>query len=689
MVDLFQPVVKLLRDRIRDASFWASLMAATAGYFTFTRLLQDWLYRNTQRPADLFASYGEKFVNPEPLEIPLYFLAYLVIPLLALAVQSAARRSAPLLKSRPRQRWVAAGGVAIVLGVALVVVPWERAVAFSQQVFAYLQTRGVGRALWLVFNKRLFAAAVVTAGTGITFLIAWLVQRRRPLPLTPPPALERGLARWGFLVVPVLALLVFHPNFPVEPHHASYFMGPVNDQLHGKPLFYATSSLYGIVSHYFLLAVFGLGILPFTYPALIALMMAAFFSFLAGLYVVLRHWLRSPTYAAAATLAVYSILYLFNTSPTRSVYNFPAMTPWRFLLVIPVFALLVRFARTGKSIARHVAVALASLAVFWNLETGLAISAATFFALLAGGTGKNIARAAKLMAQFCLWGGVFFSLINGVNFLVYGKLPLWVAYFKEIGEFARGVAMTPLPAIGLFLVLVLASLAVILTQIFRAPGAPLDLPLLFFALYGAFGMLHYVGESTWQNLFIAVWPFAVLAAAVADRQASPKSGTAHPLAVSAIWAAGFFFSAFMLVKLPVEFAHRDYRTIAASFGNPRPLDAMLIRDAEILRRDFRAVRIPLLHINDTRLLHFAGKTNWFAIYYSFPLYSKPQVAQLAEEVTRLRPPYVLVGNGRDAMDEFQRVRANELNEFFRPRLPSEYVLAEQLETLDVYRRSEE
>ena len=677
---------KLFRDRIRQSSFWTALIVATVGYFALTRVLQDWLYRNIQRPADLFASYGEKFVDPEPLEIPLYFLAYAIIPFFALGIQLLVLRF-----GRAQRNRLLSSLVVVIMFIALALVllwaPWGRALHFFLRAAGYVQTRGVIRALWLVFNKRLFAATVITAGTGVAFGLAWLSARRRRLVLTPPAALERFIARWGILVVPLLAVLVFHPNFPYEPHHASYFIGPINDQLHGKPLLYETTSLYGIVSHYLLLAVFGMRILPFTYPALITAIMVVFFGFLVGLYFVLRRWLISTTYAVAGSLAVFSILYLFQTSPTRSVLHFPALTPWRFWPVLPVLALLVEFAKSGRRRLLRAAVAVSALAIFWNLETGLALSAATFLTLVFSGNGKIIPRTMRLVAEFGFWLIVFFSLINAINWLVYGKFPLWVAYLKELRDYAGGAAMYPLPAFGLYQLLVIAALAVLLVQCFRSAAARPDMPLLFVALYGAFGMLHYVGESTWQTLFIAVWPFAVLCTVVADRLASlPTSEAVYPLLVPAIVAAGFFFFALLVAKLPVEFAHRDYRTIAASFSQPRAHDAILLRDAEILRRDFPEVRLPLIHINDVRLLYLAGKTNWFAIYYSFPLYYKSQAAELAREVVRRRPPYVLIGNGRDALDDFQRVRANELNAYFRPLLPPEYVLAEQLETLDVYRR---
>lgn len=665
--------------------FWSWLAVATVGYFTAARLLQDWLYRGFQRPADLFESFGPKFVDPEPLEIPLYLLGYAVIPLLALALQRQTERWWPVIRAKPAARWVLIGGSVVAAAVILALLPWERLLDFSGQAVAYLQTRGIRRAMWLLLTKRLFVTSMLVITALAVFFVAYVVGPRWRLPLTPAPALERWLARRWWLMVVALALLVWHPNLPVDYHHASYFIAPVNDQLHGKPLLYETNNLYGILNHYLLLGVFGLHLLPFTYPAFSFVVAIVFFGFLTGLFFTLRAWLKSPTYAALATLATYATLYLFQTSPTRSAYHFPANTPFRFWLVIPVLALFVLATRSNRRWIKPAAIGIASLSIWWNLETGLAIAAATILTLLVLEPGRYFRTAKSLAGQLLAWNSGIFAAITVGNWLAYGRPPQWRSYLQEIAEFGRGIAMYPLPAIGVYTLLVTCALAVLLWQLLRQPRQPSNGPLLFLTLYGTLAMVHYVGESTWQTLFMATWPFIIILCALADTVPANHAFPGQRVAGALLASSLVFFLGWYVVKLPVEWQSRNYGAVKHSFWTIPPAEAVLVRDAEILKRDFPDVRLPLIHINDSKLLYYAGKTNWLPVYYSFTLYYRSQLAALAELIADEQPTYVLIGNGTDALDDFQRKRGNELNEFFRPLLPAGYVLDRQLETLDIYR----
>jgi len=127
----FKSVAVTLRQRIIAPAFWAWLAVATVGYFTVTRVVQDWLYRGFQRPADLFESFGPKFIDPEPLEIPLYLLGYAVIPLLALALHRIAERWWPVIRANPTARWMLVGLSVVAGAVIVALLPWGRLVDFS------------------------------------------------------------------------------------------------------------------------------------------------------------------------------------------------------------------------------------------------------------------------------------------------------------------------------------------------------------------------------------------------------------------------------------------------------------------------------------------------------------------------------------------------------------------------------
>lgn len=688
MVKTFRRLSDCLLNRCAQPSFWVSAGVATLGYFAASRLLQDWLSRGVKRPADLFASLGERFWSPEPLEVPLYLISYLVIPLLALVfapfLDWCIVRVRPWWRSNQRALGTA---IAVLAVVAAALAAWRFLPEVTTQLGGYLQRRGLSQALWLLLTKRYFVTVLLWGGAGVTFLLAYWASRRQPLPMAPAPSVERAVRRWQWFIPLVLAVLVFHPNFPVESHHADFFIGPVNDILHGKALLYETSTLYGVVVMYFLAAVFGAGLLPFTYQAFTLLVALMFWAFLVGLWLVLRRLLRSASSAALGVLAVYAVQFLFQTSPTRSVFHFPAMTPFRYWISLPVLALVVSYHRTGSRRVMQAAVALATLALYWNIDSGLAIVGATFFTLLAVGRGSLILRLLRLGATFASWTLGWFVLITLGNRLAYGVWPHWVFYLRELGEFARGYAVFPLPAVGLFELLILASLAVGFWQLARRQaGSPVDAPVLWLALYGALGMVYYIGESTWQLLYVVTWPYLVLAVIGAGRYfSSAVAGDRTRRVLAAAFSAGVFFIAGLLtVKLPVEFGNRNYRTIAPSFTAPPLKDAAIVSDAPALQA-LAYPRLATIHFQDTVLLHAAGKVNLLPVYYSYNLFRQPQLNALADLIELKRPPVVLVDNGGGAYDRYSRERSQELAAF-RTQLPADYVLDQKLTTVDLYRR---
>lgn len=672
-------------ERIVQPTYWLAVAITTVGYFAFARLLQDFLYRGFQPPRDLFSSFGEHFLWPEPLEIPLYFFAYLAVPLAAFAVEPAVRSIWQTVQRRGvKPVVVVLSGIAVFMFLVGGLASWNRIIGFIEQAFGYLQNEGGISTLWLLFTKRIFVTRLLFLSAVVVFVAVYVVGCWRSITLLPSPGAERIFSRWWFLVFPLLALLVFHPNFPVENHHFTYFIAPLNDQLHGKALLYETSTLYGVLLHYLLLAVFGLGMLPLSYPALSLLVAGVFFLFLAGWLAVLYSWLRTKSFAVLAVLSLYAVLFLFQTSPTRSAFHFPAMTPLRFWLVVPVFSLLLRSVKTGRRFPLLAAIGIAGMTPFWNVETGVSLAAATLVVALISDRGPVLRRVVRIGVTFFVATLGTFAAITAVNWAVYGQFPDWLRYLAEVRRFAQGIGVHPLPVVGLFEIFFGLSLAVVLTQFLRyRHSQTLDVPLLFLALYGAGGMIYYVGESTWQQLYLVSWPYIILVFALADRYFTAASLPSRQRLVTAAFAAALTIPLGLLaVKLPVELTNRDYQTITASFSNPPAEDLPLVRDAEYLKAHFPETRIAVFHLQDGKLLTYAGKVNLLSVYYSFNLYTKPEVAALADEVEKFQPRYVLVGRPEGTPQEDQRKRVDQLD-YFRQMVGNDYTLDQRLETLDV------
>lgn len=686
--------VTFLREHHFSPTAWGLLLAsATVVYYAASRLIQNLAYRGYQRPPTLFASFGADFWRPEPLEVPLYVAGYLVIPALALAGYAAYRRgwlrrlAVPLLL-------VAALAVVAAAALLLGWLPHGLSVAA-----AYAAEHGVAKGVWLLLTKRLFAMRLLFALVGVFFFTQLYAARPRALALL---AADRwGGWRWlqPLFLLAVVAFL-FHPNFPFEPHHHAYFLAPANDMLHGHALLYETSHLYGLLDEYALAGLFALG-LPLTYASLSAVLFVAFAGFILGWYALLRRWLGSPALATFGVLATIAWLFLFQTSPTRSVYYFPAMTPYRFWLFLPVVWMLISQAVHPRRWRRYAIIAVSSLAVFWNLENGIFTAVAAWLCLTyveLKPQSSNLKAESwawlKLLGRLSLaWVATIAAIaaiITGVNWAFVGYPPDWGAYLREVLPFGTGIGMTPLPLVGLFELFVVAYAATFAYTLRRmVRREPLDVGALFFALFGAASLLYYIGESTWQNLYLVTAPLIGLLLWVIRQvlQRPPTDYTLARLATAGVNAAVVLVAGMLLLKVPVELGTRDYARIGDSFVRPVIADPALADDAAVLARDYGHLdRLAVFHRADVPLLLALGKANALDLYYLFNLYYTQQVDALLAQIQREQPPVIIVG--RVSSLPGQGLDLDDQVRYFRARLPPDYRVTQQLQTLDVYERSE-
>lgn len=638
--------------------YFGFLAVSTVLYFAAIRWLQDYLYSGVGRPVGLFASLGELFAIPEPLEIPLYFLGLLAIPAASLA-----------LYYLHQEDWLKY--LLVVVGLGIILSFWKLAPSLNipniQSYADYLQTHGIGQVLWLVLTKRIFLTKLVLGAGLLVFLAAYF----RNWNFTWLFDLEKK-GHWQkleLLFVIFLAAVVFHPNLPVDPHHYNYFMGPVNDIFQGKPLLYETSHLYGLLDIYFLLVVFKF-LLPFTYQALSAITAGFFWAYFVAIFYFLKNWLRSLPLAAFGSIAITSIFFLFNTSPTRTVYFFPAMGPFRFWLYVPVMWLLLAYQKSRRPVLAGFAIFLSVVAVFWNLESGLAVALATFIALLLADT-FSWHRLLSLAGKFVFYGLLIFGAISILNYAVYGSWPAWQLFFKEIVPFGAGIGMSPLPAFGVFdlFVFLYLSVGIYLTaNYFR--GQAVDVIAGFLVVYGIFSSIYYVGQSSWQNLYLVAGPPILLALYLFKnfpKERAVRAGFYSLLGLTVL---------FLLTKLPVEFQNRDYRNIK-SLTAIETADQDLYADAVYLRNNFPQSRLPVMSMqDDTKLLIYASKANWFDFYYTFSIYYHDEMDQHINRVLREKPEMLFIGKKlNDRLEYF----INGIKDFYAPEEDS------QLRTLQVYK----
>lgn len=661
--------MKKILGLIRTTQYLWSLLFSTIVYFAAVRVFQDWLYHRqglTVRPADLFDSFGPLFMRPEPFEIIFYVLGYAIVPILAYFFM-------PLMGilGKYKKHLLITGGVVAVLGalIALPKLPWERFIT-------YFQTRELAHILWFVTTKRIIVAVTVVIASTLFAVWYYLTQSTKKLWLQ-KKSVEHFFKRFWPAGLAALIILMFNPSFPIDVHHYNYFVGIVSDIYNGKGILYETSHLYGLFNVYFMTALFKL--VPLTYPNFALLIMTAFTVFFAAVWTFLRKWLNSYTFATLGTAVVMAIIYFFQTSPTRSALFLPGMSPFRWGLYVPVLFLMLAYQNTKKNVYLYWSYFVAAFALFWNFDSGAFLVAAVLL------TTAYI----KLQDKWDIKGVIIewfkfgvnvagiFLITNVVNKVIYGTWPQWSLFFKESKYFSQGIAMYPLPLIGIYEIIFFVYVSLSVFALYRLVARKsIDIPLVFLTLFGIFSFVYYIGESSWQILYVITAPFIMVALYVSYTALQHITlRKYHRVARTSLMTILFFGAALLAFKLPTEFAARDYSEFKNKLTVIQPEEQGTYNDALHIKEHYPQERIAVMSSNDTKLFLYSEKVNYYDFYYIFTIYFRPEMQQYVDQTVAEKPNVVFVGTGDWHNDQV---------EYFTQGILSEYTKKESLETLDVY-----
>lgn len=661
--------MKFILNKLRDKNYLISLAFSTGVYFILTRVLQDWFY-NSQglnvRPVELFNSYGRLFMRPEPLEIFLYILGYTLVPIIALFF-------VPLVRDIiAHKKYViplglGIGSVAIIS--VLTKLPWD-------YYLNYLQTKEILHIFWFVTTKRVLVTYIIILLSVVFFGAYYFWGNTKPL-IFYKDNVERFFKKIWPLGLIILALLIFNPSLPINVHHYNYFIGAVHDVFQGKGLLYETSHLYGLFDVYFLFGLFS--IIPLSYANFALLIMIIFFIFFAGLWLFTRRWLKSYALATLAVGVLVAIIYFFQTSPSRSVLFLPAMSPFRWGLYLPVLFLMLGWQKTNQAKYLHWAYFFSAFALFWNFDSGLFLTATTMITSVYIYLSKNWDIKGVFKAGFSFLGyfvGIF-VVVNIINRIIYGAWPQWELFFRESKYFSQGIAMYPLPIFGVFEIIFFTYLMVLLFALYNlVKQKEFNKPLLFLALYGIFSFIYYIGESSWQILYVVTGPFVLILFYVFNLILQDKEWiTYKKLAKTGIYTLIFFGLILLAFKLPVEFSNRNYSEFKFKLLQIQPEEQETYEDAQYIKQNYSQERIAVMSLNDTKLYLYSGKVNYYDFYYIFTIYFESEMQRYIDQTLREMPQVVLVGKGDWSNDQV---------EFFLTGIKDKYELKKSLKTVDIY-----
>lgn len=651
------------------------LIPAVLVYFFGMHVFQS---RLTITNFDMLDAYPGYPILPEPYEIPLYVLSFIVVPFLALAFYR--------LWSYPVARLAAGllvGVGAVALSVKIAGLHWPSAAA----VFDYLATRRTSHILWLLTTKRLYAVRLAMATSVAAFIFFyWKPLQFRWLTSHENPRLKTFL----FLLLVMLGVVVFDPNFTSQEGFTNFVLSPAHEMLNGKPLLYDTTSVYGVFSVYmtaFLIKFF----LPLSYKSMSLIIMAAYFGFYVLLYKTLKIWTRSTVFSLLGTWLAVVAGYFLLVDPYIAPTSYVGQTAYRQGFYVIIFYFLVRWWQTHSRATRELVFLFSALGLFWNVDTGAYIAVATFttFAYVLLGEASAIVQKIKKLFllglhQFAYIFGVF-AVTSLVNYSIYHAWPNWLLEIIDISTFNTGYGKILMPKFGLFelhLFVYTGFLAWIIWKLVRKEVVPL--PVVFLTTYGTFSFIYYVGNSVWSYLnFISIPMLILLLYFFYQFFREQSDFLPRRLMAAGLGALLVFASILTIVKIPVVFAHRNYSDI--SLTSIEVKDELLYHDAVYIREHFPDTRLAVLHEIDGKLLVMADKINYFylqsgdqrlySLYAKFLMIYRRHTQGIIKQIEKGKPEYIFITNKPDQL-------IGDIERAIQPH----YTKDTSLNTLHIYRR---
>ena len=674
-----------------------ALAPAIVGYFVAVRWLQDLLTAPPVQPPDVYPGYP---FLPEPYEIPLYVLGYVLIPTVAWVLLGVVRRFDAMLvawRHAPASAFRRALVIVGIVGCVFVAGFFLR--RFAHLVGEYLARRSFWDGLWLLFTKRLFivrlsfAAAVFTFGMFIWWRrpsLEWL-DRIEHSPLLP------RVVPYFFLF---LAAIYFHPNFPYIEGNTNIVLSPASEILHGRPLLYQTVSLYGVLNVY--LTALVMALFPWaTYQTFALVTMVLYFAFSCALYIMMHRISGSRTFALLSVWLGVVVGFFLLTDPYITPYDAAGQNVFRQGFYILPVLLLVLYGKTKKIYYRELMLLAAGLGLFWNTETGMYLSLATLIGIVTVEMTQYQRRLPQRLLRIVGLGFrqlgyalAVFGVITVGNYLAYGQWPGWLQQFKLLTVFEGGYGKLPMPAIGLYQGIILVYMGTISWMVHRWwQKLPIEPGISFLATYGAFSLLYYVGNSAWSYLNFISLPAVLLLVLFFHRAFYPPDGRVPNRIVAAAFMALLSFTAVMsIAKIPVVFGYRDY--LRPGWVGASADDVPLYEDAQYIMRTFPDGEVPLFHRDDGILLLMANKVNWFflssggqeeaTLTDDSQVIFHQQIQELVDQVRAKRPPRVLVSVGLDPV--LHQIDPRFVD--FEDGIKSDYTVERTLNTSRVYRLRE-
>jgi hypothetical protein len=382
------------------------------------------------------------------------------------------------------------------------------------------------------------------------------------------------------------------PRRYLEGQHLDAVLYSVAQVTQGRGMLVDTINQYGLYPQFLepLFKVVGLSVLSFTITMWLLVVI--------GFFCIGRLLWENIETRWLVPIAFLSVVYYsyFSSRTWMPDDSYLPYHPLRFLFPSVGLYLFDRYIRCPSPVAYFLSLAVASLAILWNPDSGVALFGA-WISLLAYREFSSLTPGSALKGTLihCLRASIvliaaasaysFFALFRYHAWRNWGLLTVNLPVFYRYGGM-----MLPMPPNHpwiLLIALYILTLARAGRSLLDGEDSPRQQLMMVTTVLGTGLFIYYQGRSNDNNLTMVIWPGIVLLALYADELWSWRKRTEDRIALAAAYSAAYcllLFLCFPIVTLPDAF-RAVQRLVAYKINSVRANDSGPVRrDIKLMQR---------------------------------------------------------------------------------------------------------
>ncbi|MFA6016660.1 MAG: hypothetical protein WC744_01070 [Patescibacteria group bacterium] len=577
---------------------------------------------------------------------------------------------------------------------------------------------------YLLKNKVRTKDKRLTTSNNYDFIKKYFYQESKILNgLFPKLTIRQGIIFGAFLIIVILFNFSYllDTGIWVNYYHHNFIMGTINDLRQGKHLLVDTFNQYGYFFPYLIYLLFF--IFSFSYMNLYLIFMILtliyfylLFSFL--LKLTKNIWLS--LLSLFLMMGVYSLLN-YPTFPFSENYVWPGSMVLRYMLDIFLFLTLLTNNNFTSKIKRYLSYFIASLMVFYNLETGISLlSGFCFLIFLSEFQEKQLSFVNKVKNVFKHGIFIFFFLflivigINTGTYITSGHMPNWQLFYQFVLIYTSGFGNVKTPIIGWYWIHLAVYFSVIIGSLYQVfiKNKKLSWSWLIMNLLSVYGLLllnYYLGRSLYSNLTVITFPlmiiltylFIEIRSYLKERKNDFKLLLFSTYIV--IITGGlviFFLSSYFFIKR-AEYRIESFESVFKAkkyYGNrgfilvnyienPSFTADDLIKSVdEIKRLTKNNKKILLLSRYDCLILVMAEKTHIFPYPLIEQIYTLKELDSVEQDLIKNKPTYLFIERKNPLIIDDGKPTAFDISKNIFSKLKPFYVYKNTVGILDIYKK---